>query len=188
MILEQYKKMIVQNFDFDLELIEARRRATIMVQNGLYSRFGYSIEVRIDKALLGCIGEIAFQRFLEQSNIAFELDNGSFATRNSDDFDFLINNKKLDVKVAKKSTPNPPHDGWKYGYPAEQNPISKDYVVVGWVDFNKKEVGFYGWTTGAIVSRYPIVTQNGYKGYGYNTPNHEFPWGILNKNFTELFR
>jgi hypothetical protein len=187
MILELYKNMIVQNFNFDLELIEARRRATIMVQNGLYSRFGYSIEVRIDKALLGCIGEIAFQRFLEQSNIDFEIDNGSFATRNSDEFDFLINNKKLDVKVAKKSTLNLPNDNWTYGYPEEQKPITKDFVVVGWVDFINKNVGFYGWTRGEIISRYTVVTKNAFKGYSYNTPNHEFPWGILNKNFTELF-
>jgi hypothetical protein len=188
MILEQYKNMIIQNFNFDLELIEARSRATIMVQNGLYSRFGYSIEVRIDKALLGCIGEIAFQRFLEQSNIDFELDKGSFATRNSDEFDFLINEKKLDVKVAKKSTKYPPSDNWTYGYPQEQNPITKDFVVVGWVDFINKNVGFYGWTTGEIISKFDVVTKNTFSGYPYNTPNHEFPWGILNKNFTELFQ
>jgi len=180
--------MIVNNFNFDLEIIEARKRAEKMVKNGLYSRFKYSIEVRIDKALLGCIGELAFQRFLEQSKIGFLLDEGGFETRKSDEFDFLINNKKLDVKVAKKSTLNLPNDNWTYGYPQEQNPISKDFVVVGWVDFINKNVGFYGWTTGQIISRYEVVTKNAFRGYSYNTPNHEFPWGILNKNFTELFR
>ncbi len=179
--------MLVQNFDFDLELIEAKNRATMMVSNGLYSRFNYSLEVRIDKALLGCIGEIAFQRFLEQSNVSFQLDNDNFTNRNCDEFDFLIKNKKIDIKVANKKTANPPNDNWTYGYPQEQNPITKDYVVVGWVDLKNKNVGFYGWTTGEIISQYEIVTKNTFVGYSYNTPNHEFPWRILNKNLSEIF-
>src|SRR5690606_20919970 len=99
-------------------------------------------------------------------------------------FDFFIKGKKIDVKVAKKTTASNPSDRWTYGYPEEQNPKTKDIVVVGWVDFNNKVIGFYGWTTGDIISSYKVVKVNSFAGYRYLTPNHEFPWGILNKNLS----
>ena len=63
----------------------------------------------------------------------------------------------------------------------------KDFVVIGWVDFDKNEVGFYGWLTGERIARFPVVEQNSYRGYRYLTPNHEFQWGEMNKNFGMLF-
>lgn len=180
--------MIVDNFDFKGNSADAREKAITMVENGLYSRFNLSNEERIEKAYLGCLGEYAFQQFLENLEIGYELDEGSFENRNSDEFDFLISDKKIDVKVAKKTTSSSPSDRWTYGYPQEQNPTSKDYVVVGWVDFNNEEVGFYGWITGKEIASFPVVERNSYAGYKYLTPNHEFEWGKLNKDFGELFR
>ena len=180
--------MIVENFDFDSNYQVAQQRAAEMVRNGLYSRFNLSNQQRIDKALLGCIGELAFEQVLIAGGHQYEVDREGFEGRNTDNYDFLIMDKKLDTKVAKKSTANPPNDSWTYGYPQEQNPASKDYVVVGWVDFPNKQVGFYGWITGVEVSRFPVVTRNTFAGYAYLTPNHEFRWGALNKNFTLLFQ
>jgi len=74
-----------------------------------------------------------------------------------------------------------------YGYPEEQKPISKDYVVVGWVDFEKEAVEFYGWISGKVIASKPVVEQNAFAGYKYHTPNHEFKWGEMNKNLNELF-
>jgi hypothetical protein len=178
---------MVVNVDFQEIQSKAREQAEAMVQNGLYSRFGLSHSQRVDKALLGCIGELAFEQFLIQKNVQYQLDETDFTIRNSDEYDFLISGKKIDVKVAKKSTSRPPSDGWTYGYPEEQNPQSKDYVIVGWVDFRNQEIGFYGWITGVQVSRYAVVTHNSFAGYRYLTPNHEFRWGAMNKNFDDLF-
>lgn len=180
--------MIVQNFDFATNLAIARQRAEQMVNNGLYSRFGLSNQSRVDKALLGCMGELAFEHWLQSLGHNYEVDRENFAERNSDEFDFLIEDKKIDTKVAKKSTANPPNDNWTYGYPQEQNPASKDFVVVGWVDYTKGEVGFYGWITGLEISQFAVVTQNTFAGYRYLTPNHEFRWGAMNKNFDQLFQ
>ncbi|MEM9887356.1 MAG: hypothetical protein AAF849_15790 [Bacteroidota bacterium] len=174
------------NVDFENIRAKAKARAEVMVKNGLYSRFRLSDSQRIDKALLGCIGELAFEQFLIQRNVPYKLDETDFESKNSDEYDFLISGKKIDVKVAKKSTPRPPSDGWTYGYPEEQNPQLKDYVVVGWVDFSKEEVGFYGWITGIQISTYKVVTHNSFAGYRYLTPNHEFRWGAMNKRFDEL--
>lgn len=44
-----------------------------MIENGLYSRFRLSDKERLDKALLGCIGELAFQQHLSNLGIPFEL-------------------------------------------------------------------------------------------------------------------
>ena len=165
----------------------ARERAVAMVDNDLYSRFGLSKDMRIDKALLGCMGELAFEQILIRKNFLYAVDRGNYKTRNSDEYDFLINNKKVDIKVAKKSTSNAPQDNWTYGYPVEQKPGSKDFIIIGWVDFIREEIGFYGWITGEAVSKYTVVNCNSYKGYKYLTLNHEFNWGALNKNFKELF-
>ncbi|MFK7936910.1 MAG: hypothetical protein AB8G22_25575 [Saprospiraceae bacterium] len=164
----------------------ARDRAARMVANGLYSRFGLNDEKRIAKALLGCLGELAFETLLQQEGIAYQLDNSDFQTKNSDEFDFLIKNKKLDVKVAKKSTQAMPNDRWTYGYPQQQRPDTKDFVVVGWIDFSNESVGFYGWIRGQRVSEFPVVTRNSYRGYRYLTPNHEFQWGELNQDLEQL--
>lgn len=179
--------MVIENFDFELNYQTARQGAEGMVKNGLYSRFGLSSQARIDKALLGCLGELAFEQVLISGGHAYEVDREGFEHRNTDNFDFLIQNQKLDVKVAKKSTTRPPNDNWTYGYPAEQNPASKDFVVVGWVDLLNRQVGFYGWITGGEISQFPIVTQNTFAGYTYLTPNHEFRWGALNKNISLIF-
>ncbi|MEP7233371.1 MAG: hypothetical protein ABI691_24135 [Ginsengibacter sp.] len=179
--------MLIEDFDFKTNFEKARQRAIEMVDNELYSRFGLSKESRIEKAMLGCIGELAFEQVLVKNNYAFNVDRNNYKGRNSDEYDFLINGKKLDIKVAKKSTSNPPNDNWTYGYPSEQNPLSKDFIVIGWVDFINQAVAFYGWTTGASVNKCAVVTANSYKGYKYLTPNHEFKWGALNKSFDQLF-
>ena len=176
--------MILQSFDFDKALENAKIRASKMVDNGLYSRFKLSLEGRIDKAVLGCLGEIAFEFFLNENQVSYKKDETDFTLINSDEFDFLVKGKKIDIKVAKKTTASSPSDRWTYGYPEEQNPKSKDIVVVGWVDFVNKNVGFYGWTTGERVSTYKVVIVNSFAGYSYLTPNHEFPWGILNKDLS----
>lgn len=179
--------MIVKDFDFSKANLIARNRAEEMVENKLYSRFNLTKAERIEKAYLGCLGELAFEHFLKNQGISYKLDNIGFENRNSDEFDFLINDKKIDAKVAKKSTSSAPNDRWTYGYPQEQHPASKNYVVVGWVDFVKNEVGFYGWITGSKIASFPVVEKNSYAGYRYFTPNHEFKWGELNKDFETLF-
>ncbi|PRP66288.1 hypothetical protein [Nonlabens agnitus] len=166
----------------------AYQQAKKMVDNGLYSRFGLSLNQRIDKALLGCLGELAFEEFLKQNNVSYSLDTSDFTKTNSDEYDFLINEKKIDVKVAKKTTQRPPNDNWTYGYPEEQNPSSKDFVVVGWIDFNNEVIGFYGWIKGSQIAKYTVVTHNSFAGYKYMTPNHEFKWGAMNKDFDALIQ
>ncbi len=178
--------MILQNFDFDASLVQAKIKAEKMVDNGLHSRFGLSRNQRVEKALLGCLGEMAFEHLLNQKKVQYQLDNTDFSTKHSDEFDFKINGKKIDVKVAKKTTANPPKDNWTYGYPEEQNPISKDFAVIGWIDFINKQVAFYGWITGSEIAKYGVVTQNSFAGYRYLTPNHEFKWGALNKNIDQM--
>lgn len=178
--------MIVTSFDFEAQQQRAKKIAAEMIKQGLYSRFGLNTDKRLDKAYLGCLGELAFAHWLEEKKVAYKTDNKSFINRNSDEFDFLINGKKIDVKVALKSTKNPPNDNWTYGYPQEQNPKSKDFVIIGWIDLAHKEIGFYGWLTGLQISKSPIVIKNSFKGYNYKTPNHEFKWGLLNKNFEKF--
>lgn len=177
---------MIIDINFNEVVEQAEIKAKIMVENGLYSRFGLSYNSRIEKAKLGCIGEIAFEEYLRQKGHQYSLDQTDFSETNSDEFDFLIGGKKIDIKVAKKSTARPPSDGWTYGYPQEQNPISKDFIIVGWVDFTNREVGLYGWITGERVSRFSVVTKNSFAGYNYLTPNHEFRWGVLNKNINSL--
>lgn len=175
--------MLLQKLDFDWLLQEATQKAKQMVDRGLYSRFKLSYQQRLDKAVLGCMGELVFEQLLKQKGIPYQLDTTDYSTSNTDAFDFLIRGKKVDVKVAKKTTIRPPADSWTYGYPQEQNPASKDYVVIGWIDMLLQQVGFWGWISGARISQYPVVTKNSFRGYPYLTPNHEFPWGALNKNF-----
>jgi len=179
---------MIVNINFDQVLAKADNRALTMVENGLYSRFGLSFHSRLEKARLGCIGELAVEEYLIQKKYTYSLDQTDFAESNSDEFDFLIGCKRFDIKVAKKSTLNNPTDGWTYGYPEEQNPSSKDYIIVGWVDFNKHEVGFYGWITGEKVAKFPVVTKNTFAGYSYLTPNHEFRWGVLIKDIDGLIK
>lgn len=180
--------MLIKDFDFKTNYDLSKLRAVEMIDNQLYSRFRLSKESRIEKAQLGCLGELAFEQFLLSEKYSYQSDRRNFKNRHSDEFDFLINGKKLDIKVAKKSTSNLPNDNWTYGYPAEQKPSSKDFIIIGWIDIAGQAVGFYGWTTGHIVCQSQIVTVNSFKGYKYLTPNHEFKWGLLNKNFTELFK
>ena len=177
---------MIVNINFEQVLAKADIRASKMVENELYSRFGLSFDSRLEKAKLGCIGELAFEEYLIQKKYSFKLDQTDFTESNSDEFDFLIGGKRFDIKVAKKSTSSNPTDGWTYGYPEEQNPSSKDFIIVGWVDFNKNEVGFYGWIKGEKVAKFPVVTKNTFAGYAYLTPNHEFRWGELNKDINGL--
>jgi hypothetical protein len=182
--------MIVRDFNYNEAKATALELANDMVKNGLYSRFSLNSKQRIEKALWGCLGELAFAHWLDQRGVIYQKDERSFLERNTDDYDFLISGKVIDIKVALKSTTNPPNDRWTYGYPQEQKPNQKDYVVIGWIDQKLQEIGFYGWTSGAQIAKRPVVKKNTFKGYDYLTPNHEFRWGLLNKDFEaflELF-
>jgi len=178
--------MIVAGFDFDKGYVVAKRRAQEMVDGGLYSRFNLSDEQRIEKAAVGCLGEIAFAHWLNINGIQYEQDLDGFEGRQSDDFDFRIAGKLIDVKVAKLSSSNPPQDSWRFGVPRNQNPGMKDRLVIGWVDFKKKEVGFYGWIEGGRVAKMLVVEKNSLTNSPYLTPNHEFRWGDLNKNLLRI--
>lgn len=49
--------------DFQVVFEKSRDKANLMLQNGLYSRFKMSDNLRFEKALIGCIGEFAFEDF-----------------------------------------------------------------------------------------------------------------------------
>ena len=180
--------MIIPKLDFNLCLNKAKEKAQLMIDNWLYSRFNLSDKERLDKATLWCMWEIVFEKYLKEQWIEYSLDTTNFQIKNSDEFDFLINNKKVDIKVAKKTTINTPNDNWTYWYPEEQSPINKDFVVIWWVDFTNQKVWFYWWIEWKKISLYKVVTKNSFAWYPYLTPNHEFKWGELNKDFNELLK
>ena len=95
--------MIVQNLNFDQTVALAKAKAEKMIENGLYSRFRLSDKERLDKALLGCIGELAFQQHLSNLGIPFELDHTDFQSHHTDEFDVKVNDAKIDIKVKKKT-------------------------------------------------------------------------------------
>ena len=176
--------MLTINFDNNDQLV-ASSKARQMIEDGLYSRFQLSPEDCLEKAFIGTLGEIAFQKLLNQKNIKFSIDSSDFSIVNSDQFDVKINNSLFDIKVAK--THKTPVDKWTYGYPEEQHPETKDYIVIGCLNMIKKCVIFYGWIKGQDVKKFPVVKINTFAGFQYKTPNHEFTYGDLNKNFDDLF-
>ena len=177
---------MIIDINFEESLKEARGRAEQMVLNGLYNRFDASIEKRIDRAEAGCLGEIAFEEFLKGKRVAFRTDRDDFKNRHADEFDFMVNGYKIDVKVAK--TDKPPIDSWTYGYPQQQIGMEKDFVVVGAVNYQRETVEMYGWIPFREIVKYPLKTVNSFAGFRYKTPNYEFPWGALNKDFDKLIQ
>lgn len=175
--------LIALNFDETMQ--EAHDRAVTMVENGLYDRFEEDYNTRVEHAKIGCIGEIAFEKLVNQYHMNYRVDRDNYEDRNADEFDFEINGVKIDVKVAK--TDYKPADGWTYGYPQQQIGMEKEIVVVGWVSERYRRVGFYGWMFFDRIQDYPLVEVNTFRGYRYKTPNYEFPWGDLNKDFNALF-
>lgn len=177
--------MIVE-IDFDNVEKEAINRAEKMVEYGLYNRFGTTYSNRVEHAKVGCIGEIAFEQILKDREISYNTDRENFEDRTADEFDFEINGYKIDVKVAK--TDKNPMDRWTYGYPQQQIGMKKDIVVVGWVSESKRIIGMYGWLFFYDICHYSLKTKNSFAGFKYQTPNYEFPWGDLNKDFEKLFQ
>ena len=82
--------MLVTDFDFDRARTQALAQAEQMLGNDLYSRFKLSREKRLEKAMLGTLGELAFEHMLVQYNIAFERDTSDFSKVRTDQFDFKI--------------------------------------------------------------------------------------------------
>lgn len=178
--------MLLPTFNFPQAYTKAMEQAEQMLGNDLYSRFKLGRDKRLEKAMLGSVGELAFEHFLIENKIAYERDTSDFTQVRTDQFDFKIHGKLFDIKVAKLTTNKPPSDNWTYGYPVDQNPASKDFVVVGWVDMVGKRVGFHGYIRGGAIARYDPVTKNKFAGFDYLTPNHEFKWGVLNKDIEGL--
>ncbi len=176
---------MIVNINFDNAERIAQERAERMVERGLYNRFGANYRLRVEHARIGCLGEIAFEALLGQRGINYDTDRDNFENRNADEFDFKINGYKIDVKVAK--TNKTPMDRWTYGYPQQQTGMEKDIVVVGWVSEEQRRIGMYGWMMFDRIQSYPLRSHNTYAGFPYQTPNHEFPWGDLNKNLEALF-
>ena len=188
--------MTVKNIELEIMIVDvnyvepserAKKRSKEMIENGLYSRFKYNYDERVEKAYIGYLGELAFREYLNNENIQYTLNDTHYKEENSDDYDLLINGRTIDIKVANKKTNKAPNDNWTFGYPEEQKPITKDYIIVGWINEKNEEIGFYGWIEEEVVSMCEIVQENSYAGYYYKTANHEFTWGVLNKDFTVLF-
>ena len=177
---------MIVHIDYENAENEAFRRAQRMVEYGLYNRFGANYNTRVEHATIGCMGEIAFEKILNERGIEYNTDRENFEDRNADDFDFQIDDFKIDVKVAK--TDKMPNDRWTYGYPQQQVGMEKDIVVVGWVSPQQQRIGMYGWLMFEQITDYPLKRFNSFAGFQYQTPNYEFPWGDLNKNFDELFQ
>lgn len=180
--------MMVNGFDFDAALADAEAHADAMIENGLYSRFGAGYRTRVQNALVGRIGELAFEQWLLSSDVTFEVDTAGYENRNSDEFDFRVHGRTIDVKVAKKSTLVNPKSDWCFGVPVDQFPEKKDVVVVGWVDFQNKQVHFHGWMSGKDVANHAITDTNSFSGKSYLTDNHELTWGELNQNLNALLK
>lgn len=175
---------------FDEEIIKiAEDKAIDMVGNGLYNRFNVEDARRIENAKVGIIGELVFEKILIKNSIPYNVDDiTDYKTSNTDLFDFLINDVTIDIKVAKLSTKSLPKDSWTYGYPENQYPQRKDLVIVGLVNFNNNTVSFYGYISGQKISSFKVVSRNNFAGYNYQTPNHEFRYGDLNKNIIEKLK
>ncbi len=176
---------MILKVDFDSVKAEAEKRAEQMLKNEMYDRFRENYATRLEHAMIGCMGEIAFEGLLAYYNMPYETDREGFENRNADEFDFQMNGYKVDIKVAK--TDYTPKDSWTYGYPQEQSGMVKDLVVVGWVSEKRKCIGMYGWIPFSEIQKYPLLERNSFAGYKYKTPNYEFPWGDLNKNFGQFF-
>ena len=180
------REMMIVEIDYENAESIALERAETMVRHGLYNRFHASHEERIERAKIGCLGEIGFEKILSDRKIAFETDREDFENRRADEFDFRVNGYKIDVKVAKTDL-IPDADEWKYGYPSEQLNREKDYIVVGWVSETNQRIGMFGWMPFSQIGTYPNRKSNTYAGFHYKTMNREFPWGDLNQDFEELF-
>lgn len=174
----------------DDEIInQAEKKAISMVCNGLYNRFDKDTYTRVENAKTGIVGELAFEEFLKEHGINYNIDDiTDYKYSNKDLFDFEINGKIIDIKVAKLSTSNKPHDNWTYGYPEDQNPLKKDIIIIGLVDYKNKNVSFYGWITGEKVSNFKVVMKNSFANYNYQTPNHEFKYSELDKNILKMLK
>lgn len=175
--------MIIFNYSED-DLVKADGRAHVMVENGLYNRFGCDMQRRIDHARTGCLGEIVFERYLTEHNIRFEIDRDNFEEQNADEFDFEIDQVKIDIKVA--LTTRTPLPRWTFGYPVQQIGMEKDIVVVGWVNTERHEVGFYGWIPFEKIRQCQITNVNTFGHFRYQTPNYEFRWSALCHGFDNL--
>lgn len=184
-MLKKDQPFIIEKNNFKENYRIASIRAKQMIENGLYSRFNENTKQRIKNATIGCLGEIMFEQFLKNNDIPYELDQTDFTVSSTDEFDFKINDKIIDVKVAK--TNKVPQHSWTFGYPVDQHPETKDYIVIGWVNVEKEEVGFYGFIEGEKVKNKPIVEKNSFAKFDYKTPNHEFSWGELSQDFNKLF-
>jgi len=62
-----------------------------------YDRYGFDYNVRVDRIIVGLIGELVFKAALEEADIQFET---SFGTVGYDKYDFKINNKIYDIKAS----------------------------------------------------------------------------------------
>lgn len=173
--------------DIDDTIInEANQIANHRISNGLYNRMGLSYDERLDKAFIGALGEIAFEKFLNRYNITYTTNfrNGT----GPDNGDFCINNYSeiiIDVKIAK--TFNEPSTGWGFGFPVDQHPEQYDFLVVGYWNPRKNIVEFYGSIPGSMLIGRPTVNINVFSGIRYLTPNKEIRWGELDRDLSFLF-
>jgi hypothetical protein len=74
-----------------------------MAMNAMYLGFNLSHQERFDKAFLGLIGELAFENSFKEKDVINETDNTHVANSNSDQNDFHVNSRIIDMKVVKKS-------------------------------------------------------------------------------------
>jgi len=151
----------------------------------MFDRMGFDDRKRAEAIAIGIYAELAFKLWLDDLGIPYAYGGDDQAAEGADQYDFLIGGRTFDIKCAKTEREVASH--WEYGYPVDQNPQHKDFVVVA--NFNPRTmiVLFYGYIHGAHIASFPKKSDNK-AGVAYSTLNYNFPYTALDRDILSLLR
>lgn len=134
---QERKDKIYKTIDIDKNLIVSAINHSKDRMNYEYNRFNQNNTFRLNMILIGTLGELVFKKYLEGNNQAYEME---FQAGKFDSFDFIINNKIIEIKTSGYDKDGFEHLNLLYNSNQYQQSQNKgyDYVVLIFINgFNR---------------------------------------------------
>jgi hypothetical protein len=164
---------------------KADKIADARISSNMYNRFNSNADKRKERAYIGALGEVCFEKILKDKKISYYTD--IYINNSPDSGDFFCPNEEgicIDIKIAK--TKKDPQESWRFGIPIDQTPWKKDLIIIGWWNPDTNKVFFYGSINGKKLLDRCTTNSNSLTGERYLTENVELKWGELDPKIPEI--
>ncbi len=155
-----------------------------------------------DDAFIGKLGELSFEKFLNQRGLRKDTNYETQEGALYDEWDFRLIQSGITIDVKTAQTPLEPDNSWYFGYGIKTKPGNKDYIVICYVPKGLSDMAIIqiqfgqewlttlimGYIEGYKVCDFKQTWYNTKAKYRYQIKAYDIPIRELNEDMGKLLK